>query len=461
LLGLKRMMRGSEPTGGLGDPIFPGALGRVVGRASWAAIDQALFSTTTFTISLLLALWVTPAEYGGYVAATATFWVVLLIHDGLLMQPMMVFGSARYHDRPAAYLAVLMFFHWCVSAIISAALAVGGLALLLSGSRPTGSAVLGYSAAVPLMLLLWLVRRRFYVWGHPRLAAAACAVYMVGMFAIAFALHRSDMLSPFTAPLAAGAASALAVAATVGIRRLQLRSSWRSGDFLREVARAHWRYSRWAVLTGVVAWARGGLYFLVVPVLAGLPANAALSVLWNLVTPAIVLSYTSTQILVPAFSRVRQDRRATSRMWVVLPVLVTGAAFYALLVGLFGGTLIDLIYHGRYSQYDNLAWLVGLNVPPTAAFMVFAAFLRAHERPDRELSAQVYGMVVACLGILAIAAWGLFGAIVGLLAGAVTTVLVAFWWVLRTGHAEIPGVSAAVNKLEIDTASTAACPSEE
>jgi O-antigen/teichoic acid export membrane protein len=459
-VGCQRDMKSREPTSGVGNPIFPRALGRVVGRASWAVADQALYSASTFTLNLLLALWVTPAEYGGYMAATATFWVALLVYDALLMQPMMVFGSVRYHDRPTAYLAILMFFHWCASAIISAALAVGGLALMFWGSRTAGSALLGYAAAVPLMLLLWLVRRRFYVWGHVRLAAVAGVIYMFGMFAITFALHRSGMLSPFTAPLAAGAASALAVAALVGMRHFRLRSSG-AGEFSREVARAHWRYSRWAVLTAVIAWARGGIYFLVVPALVGLPANAALNVLWNLVAPAILVSYVAPQLLVPTFSRARQDRRAAPLMWVVLPVLVAGASLYALFVGLFGGTLIDFVYRGRYSQYNDLAWLIGLIVPPTAAFMTFQAFLRAHERPDREFSAYVCATLVTCFGIVAIEAWGLFGAIIGLLASAVATMLVMFWWVLRMSYAETPGVPVTAKKLDIDTGSTAAYPSEE
>jgi hypothetical protein len=52
---------------------------------------------------------------------------------------------------------------------------------------------------------------------------------------------------------------------------------------------------------------------------------------------------------------------------------------------------------------------------------------------------------VTCIGIVGIGAWGLLGAIIGLLASAVTAMFVMFWWVLRTGimpsssHAETPG----------------------
>ena len=406
-------------------------LGHIISPVSWAVVDQALFSFSNFGANLVLALWLTPAAYGGYMAATAIFWITLSVHEGLLIQPMIVFGSGQFHDRHSSYLAILMTFHWGICAMISAALAAGGAVVIFWGSRISGLGLLGYAIAAPLVLLLWLVRRDFYVWSHPRLAARAGAIYMVGMFAILYALYRIGILSSFTAPLAAAGASTLAIAGSTGTRLLRLWSSWLD-EFLWEVAAEHWHYGRWAVLTGVVGWARGMLYYLIVPVLVGLEANAALNVLWNLVMPAVQLNLASVPLLVPAFSRGRQNRRAVPLMWIVFLVLVAGASVYALLVGVFGGTLINLIYRGRYTQYADLAWLMGLIVLPSAAFITFIAFLRAHERPDRELSANVAAIVVACVGIIAIDAWGLLGAVLGLLASHVTTMLVSFWWVVRT-----------------------------
>jgi len=406
-------------------------LGRVVGQTSWAVIDHGLLSFANFAANLVLALWLTPAEYGGYVAASAVFWIALSGYDGLLIQPMMVFGSGRFHDRPSTYLAILVSFHWCVSAMISAALAVGGLGVMFWGSPLSGLSILGYAVAAPLVLLQQLLGRTFYVWSHPWRAAVTSAIYMAGTFAILYALYRSATLSSFTAPLAAAGASTLAITGAIAMRRIRLWSPW-GGAFLREVAAAHWRYGRWTVLTAVAGWARGSIYYLVVPVSVGLEANAALNVLWNLVMPVIQLYVAGSALLVPAFSRHRQDRRFKSLMWRVLLVLVAGASVYALLIGLFGGTLIDLVYHGRYTQYTNLAWLMGLIVLPIAASTAFGAFLRAHERPDRVLSANVAATVVACIGIIAIDAWGLRGAVLGLLASCVTTMLVMLWWVLRT-----------------------------
>jgi O-antigen/teichoic acid export membrane protein len=253
-----------------------------------------------------------------------------------------------------------------LSAIVSVGLVIAGLALMMWGSRTAGSGLLGYAATAPIVALLWLVRRKFYIWSHPRLAAGAGAIYTVGVFAIVFSLHRWGLLSPFTAPLAVGAASAWAIAAMVGLRRFDVRLN-RRRDVLREISADHWRYGRWAALTGVAVWVRSGLYYLVVPLLAGLGANAALNVLWNLVVPAVLLSLAASSVLVPAFGRARREGNATPLMWVILLGLTAGASLYSLFVGLFDGTLIDVVYRGRYSQYDGFAWLIGLIAMPTAA----------------------------------------------------------------------------------------------
>ena len=230
-------------------------------------------------------------------SASALFWLVMNAHGGLLTEPMMVFGSGRFRDRGTSYLGILAVLQWCISAMISGGLAAGGFALMFWGSAESGLGMLGYALAAPAVLLLWLLRRAVYLWSHPRLAAIAGGVYLVGMLALLYALFSLGILSSFTAPLAAAGASALAVAGMMAMRRFPLWSSWR-GDLTRQVVAAHWRYGRWAVVTGIFTWIPGCLYYLIVPLLVGLEANAALNALWNLVMPALQLYQALTLLLI-------------------------------------------------------------------------------------------------------------------------------------------------------------------
>ena len=158
---------------------------------------------------------------------------LITAYHGLLTEPMMVFGSGRFRDRLSSYFAVLAVFHCCISAIIAAGLACAGLALMSWASTASGSSMLGYALATPVILLLWLFRRRLLCSSRPpRLAADASTIYMVGMLVIMYALYRSAALSSFTAPLAAAGASGLAIGSIIAMAPFRLWSPWR-GDFAR------------------------------------------------------------------------------------------------------------------------------------------------------------------------------------------------------------------------------------
>ena len=159
-------------------------LQRVVAKASWTLLDQALLALSNFAANIVLARWLMPAEFGGYIVAAASFWMISSAYNGLMSDPIMVLGPTQFRDRLSSYFAVLTVFHWCISAFVSVGLAAVGLALMLWGSTAPGSSFLGFALASPAILLLWLVRRTVYLWSHPRLAAVAGGVYMVGMFVI-------------------------------------------------------------------------------------------------------------------------------------------------------------------------------------------------------------------------------------------------------------------------------------
>jgi O-antigen/teichoic acid export membrane protein len=366
--------------------------------------------------------------------------MILNIYVGLLGEPMTVFGSGRFRHCLCSYFAVLAAFHWCVAAMLSVGLATAGLAIIFWGSMAAGLSIFGYAVSAPVQLLLGLVRRSVYLCSNPRLAGTAAGVYLLGMLTIMYILYDTVALSSFTAPLAAAGASALATAAIMVGRGFPLWSPCR-GDFMREVAVAHWRYGRWAVVAGMAAWAPTGVvYLLIMPVFVGLEGNAALNALWNLAMPAIQLWLALNLLLVPAFGRARRERGARSLMWISLSVITGAALLYASIVGLFGGSVMDLIYRGRYTQYSHLAWLIGLAALPSAGIAVFESALRAHERPDRILWSYVVSTVVTCVfGIVAVATLGVVGGVLTLLARDITTMLTELLWVLRTvGSGEPP-----------------------
>lgn len=417
---------------------------RAIKQASWTIVDQGLLGVANFTAALVLARWLTPVEYGGYTAASAVFWMTMTPHHGLLSEPIMVFGASRFRGQLPSYFAVLSAFHCCLSGIAATVLIAVGLCLVFWGSIVFGSSLLGYALAAPVVLLLPMLRVMFYVRSTPQRAAGASCVYMVGMLGTLYLLQQSATLTAFTAPLAAAGATALAVIGVIASQRAKLRLLRYDDHFLRGVARAHWQYGRWAVLTQALDGFPSFFYYLIVPLLVGLEANAALRVLIILIMPAIQANTAFAFSLVPAISRSRQRGGDSSFVWKVLILLVVGAGFYALFMAEFSGPLINMFYRGHYTEYAHLGWLAGLIPIPFAATIALGSTLRAHERPDLVLSANLISAAVTCVfGSAAVALLGLPGAILGLLGGYVTTMLVMLWWVLRTCH--WPEPRAAVN----------------
>src|SRR5208337_4506676 len=68
-------------------------------------------------------------------------------------------------------------------------------------------AFLGLAIAAPFILLLWLLRRAFYVRLNPGWAAAGGGVYLVVLLASALTLRAAGRLTPATGFLAMAAAS--------------------------------------------------------------------------------------------------------------------------------------------------------------------------------------------------------------------------------------------------------------
>lgn len=414
------------------------ALGRILGRLSWTITDQSLLGASNFAATLLLARWLPPAEFGGYVAASAIFWMVTSAYSGLVTEPMMVFSAGRFSDDVPAYFGVLVLLNVCVSLIIVAGLAAGGgLLIVVGGSLRVGLAVLGYALATPAILLLAMLRRAVYAYSRPQRAAVAAGIYMVALIALIYVCHRADQLSALTAPMTAAGASLLAAAGVFRRNRSQFRGPRQRG-LIWNVMVAHWEYGRWAVVSGALTWVPACFYYLIMPVFVGLGANGALRALMTLVLPANQINNAMTLLLLPAFGRVRGDGRAPRLLWTNLCLLVGASSLYALVIALFAGALMDLFYGGLYNQYADVAWLVGLTAVPTAATAVLGSWLRANERPDRVLGAYVASTVSTFgFGVLAVALWGVFGAVIGLLMGYATTSVVMLWWAARMPRDEM------------------------
>ena len=137
-----------------------------VQKGGLAIVDQGLFAGTNFLLGILLARWLESAQYGAFAVAYSVFLLLSTFHTAVLTEPMLVFGANKYAGCFPQYLDLLTYGHRWITGVIGLLLALVALACWQFGADPLAQALTGLALAAPFILLMWLVRRAFYVHGQ-------------------------------------------------------------------------------------------------------------------------------------------------------------------------------------------------------------------------------------------------------------------------------------------------------
>lgn len=373
--------------GALAPPVVAGLSWRQIRswttKGSLAIADQGLFAGSNFLLNVLLARWLSPADYGAFALAYSVFWLFGVFHTAILTEPMLVFGPGKYRERFPEYLGILLRGHFALMLPGAALLAATAFLLGWLYSPAVERAFLALAIAGPFILLLWLLRRAFYVRLAPGWSAVGGVVYLGILLASILALHSGGRLSPATGFLAMAAASLITSLVLFALLRPKLATE---SSTMRAVAADHWRYGRWSLATAGPAWFSSNVYFLVLPAWFGLEAAGALKALMNLTMPALHTISALGGLLLPVLVRAhdRGGPRAMSRtMKLSFALFFSGSACYLALLWGFRLQIFEFLYAGKYGEY--ISWpllLVGI-VPMLASFpAVLGGALRALERPE-------------------------------------------------------------------------------
>jgi hypothetical protein len=439
-------------------------------KGGLAVLDQALFAGTNFLINVLLARWLTPTEYGAYALAFSVFVLFSSIYMALFTEPMMVYGSGKYAGHFEEYLGSLLLGH--VYSMLPVVLILLGAAYLVGFvySVTAEHALFGLAIAAPFILLLWLVRRAFYVRLRPGWATVGGGLYFVLLPALVLALKMGNRLSPVSALVGMGVLAAVitllllirlnpsqiatgaflyllfllaliyplwtgkqlspvAVCLGMGVATLtvsaflllRLRPRWKGkeGPTLAMAAADHWRYGRWSLAAGVVGWFPDNIFYILLPAWMGLQGIGALRALVNLANPGVQTIAALSSILLPLLVRDRRKggtRAMQRKMLFFLVLFLSGAGLYFMLLWGFGSQIVRLVYAGRYQEYTTWPLLLAGLIPfGSGVSGVLGNALRALERPDKLFWCYV-GSGVAATGSIPLALkFGLTGALAGLL----------------------------------------------
>ena len=394
-----------------------------VGKGSLAILDQGLFAGSNFLLNVLLARWLAPADYGAFALAYSIFLLLGVFHSAILTEPMLVFGPGKYRERFPEYLGILLRGHFALMLPGAALLAAAAFLLGWLYSPAVERAFLALAIAGPFILLLWLVRRAFYVQLNPGWAAAGGGVYLLILLASILTLRTAGRLTPATGFLAMAAGSLITCLLLLVLLRPTLATD---SSAIRAVAADHWRYGRWSVATAGASWLPSNIYYVLLPAWMSMEGAAALRALMNFAMPVLHSMAALSLILLPSLVRARKghgDRGMHKTMHSFLALYAFGSATYLALLVALGPRLFRLLYAGKYSAYAFLPLLlVGLIPFGSVLYTVMGSGLRALEQPKWIFWSYVGSSLVALVvGIPLVKLLGVSGALIGLLFSSLTT----------------------------------------
>jgi O-antigen/teichoic acid export membrane protein len=350
---------------------------RGLGVGAFAVLDQALFAGASFSINILLARWLPPVQYGAFALAFFVFLLLGALHTAVLTEPMLVFGASVYRGRVRAYLGRHVGLHVLVSIVSAVVLASGALVVHLAGSTAWPS-LLALAAAAPFVLLLWLLRRAFYIELTPRGAVAGDAVYFAATLLGLYVLHLSGHLNAERGVLAMG----VGAAAGCVVMLAKLRPDLRGGDIgWRELVTRHWSYGRWSALAQALFWASGQVLIMLVPLVLGLRELAAVAAAGNLFRPLNPLLQSLQTVMLPATALAASDGAAMpalrARLHRYLLAAGGGVLAYGLAISAFAGPVLHHLYHGRYDTQRLVVLLFALSYTVSTVVQVQTVLLKA------------------------------------------------------------------------------------
>ncbi len=398
-------------------------------KGAIAFADQGLFAASGFLVNILLARWLAPEQYGAYALAFSIYLFVASFHNALLLEPMSVFGPASYRNALPEYLGRLFRLHFAVT--VPLGLLVGVCATLfefLSNNRVLPSAFWGVSIGMPWMLLFWLWRRAAYLELRPDIAVFGAAANAFTFVTLIFLFHARGWLSPFTAFALQAIAGIVASAVLIFLCRPRLAVSW-ADEPMSIVLKQHWRYGRWVVVTALVFWLAGDVYYLIIGSVASITDVAAFRVIQNYVRPVGQFIASVNLLLVPWASARFADRAGSAfRRGIrnISMIFTAAAIMYLAFLLLFGRWLTDALYGGKYAQFVYLIPLMALPILFSAMAEGPSVALKAMQVPSEVFWGYTAAAIPTILaGVFLTHHWGLIGAAFGLAGSSF-----AFWVVI-------------------------------
>lgn len=407
-------------------------------RSAASLIDQAFTSGVGLVASIVLARWMSPADYGAFAVAFAAYLFLTVFHTALLLEPTSVIGPARHPQELLPYFRAQLRVHGILVWPLAGVALIAALVLwLVTPSSLLPAALAGGGLALPALLLLWLARRMCYVLQEPSVAVVGSAVYFALSLAALVVLHFVNRVTPANSFLALGLTSLLG-ACMIFHRAGLVRASKKFQPIIpwRQVLLENWKYGRWLVGSALFyAIATSTPTFVV----AGALSLDSAGVLRAMQIPSLVMTQIIASIGLLILPELSYDfgsgRLAALRRKAIFVGIALGIAalLFTLLLALTDLPVERLLFSGRYARFAPMIPLLAF-IPVVNGFGTgYLMALRACQKPYYDLISNAIAAIVSVVSTIALSLqFGVFGAAAGLVLGFFSMNLIAMIFFIRS-----------------------------
>jgi len=396
-----------------------------------AAADQAVISASNFIATIILARTVSPTELGMYGVGFTALRLVRSLQEGLVIQPMNVFGASMDESGFKGYATSTSLIQLTLALVTAAQAALGGWLLTRWGNDTAGPALFALWFAFLWWQLQEYIRRMLYTRSAVFQALVNSIIAnLVRLLLLAWWAARAE-LSGIGGLHAIGWGSLVALLPGIWLTR----KAWTSKpQNLVEVWEQNWGFGRWIIGSSVANWLAVEFYPVLTAGMVSFAAAGAYRALQNLVAPVHLLLRATDTFLTPRAARLyEQNGRTALGRTIKLIYLVAGIPVLGLLLFavLFPSQLLGALYGETYLAYSNGIVLMALFYALLFLYWPLqTAFKAARFSRPIFIANLAATLAMFSAGIWAILRWGVYGTIAGqgLNALVVNLILWIYWF---------------------------------
>lgn len=400
-------------------------------------LDQGVFSGGNFLLNILLARWLSANSYGTFALAFSIFLFFTSFHNAMILEPMSVFGTAKYSEKIHGYLSNQFVIHIIVTGVLGMFISSIGFGLFYFALVDSflSQAIIGVGLFLPLMLLIWLSRRICYVLGEPGWAFILSFVYSICLVGGAFYLHFMKTESAVVWFGLMGLSSLAGLLILFKLDVFHFLADTNGGFGWKKLLREQWAFGKWIVLATFFYFAATQIQIFITAGMLGLDSAGAFRALQNFMHPMMqVLTAISTLALPSiAFAFGGQNYADMRRKsLVVAGALFLFSTLYLGLLFYFAASLENLLYAGKYNEYIGFIPVIGLIPLITSLEIGLSLIVRSLQR-SIYYAVLTFGMAVTGVvsGLFLIPSFGIAGAIGSLVVCTIFSLFMNIWFYRR------------------------------